>query len=121
MMPELCTLCVHLAIKGSAMNRLMHSTYFVLSDHSAKPLKRFIEACKKYLSHHPGQVSFLVGPRDTEIARDVSDLKFDVAMTIVFKSAKYYDDYQNDPRHSQFIHETAGLSKSRRVFDSHVV
>jgi hypothetical protein len=100
---------------------LVHSTYFKLSSPSEAVNHRFIEACKKYLSGHPGQKYFFVGPRDEDITRDVSDLNFDIAMTIIFKSVEDYNDYQLDPKHQQFIKETDVYPNTRRVFDSFAV
>jgi hypothetical protein len=80
----------------------------------------FIEACVNYLSGHPGQVHFSVGLRAVDIARDVSDVSFDVSMHIVFDSRASYNLYAASNQHEVFITETAGLSTGRRVFDSYI-
>ncbi len=94
--------------------------FFQLADRNPALMSKYIDACKRYLSGHAGQVLFAVGPRDIEIQRDVSALDFDVAMHIVFENRDAYDAYAADPRHEEFITETAGMSTGRRVFDSYL-
>ena len=100
--------------------KLMHTTYFALQDHSPEARSVFIKICKQYLSKHPGQIKFLIGPRNDFIKRDVSDLDFDVAMGILFKNVKAYDKYQKAKRHLEFIKKTENIPNTRRVFDSFV-
>lgn len=97
-----------------------HMVFFQLADRNPALMSKYIDACKRYLSGHAGQVLFAVGPRDIEIQRDVSALDFDVAMHIVFENRDAYDAYAADPRHEEFITETAGMSTGRRVFDSYL-
>jgi len=100
--------------------KMVHSTYFVL----AKPddpafRQKFVDACVKYLSGHPNQLSFSIGDRALNMNRDVNDLKFDVAMDMVFESYEGYQEYLTDPRHEEFIKGAGSMSPSRRVFDSY--
>lgn len=97
-----------------------HMTYFSLVDHSDATLEVFIGLCKKYLSSHSGQTFFSIGPRATEMTRDVNVLTFDVAMSMIFKSIDDYQAYRAHPRHIEFIRESVGLSAERSVFDSYI-
>jgi hypothetical protein len=99
---------------------LAHMTYFKLVDHSEATLQVFIDLCKKYLSGHRGQTHFSIGPRATEMTRDVNVLTFDVAMNMIFATMKDYKDYREHSRHIQFIRESVGLSSERFVFDSYI-
>src|SRR5262245_13832720 len=42
---------------------LAHDIYFKLKDDSAAGKRELVDACKKYLSGHPGEVFFFVGTR----------------------------------------------------------
>jgi hypothetical protein len=97
---------------------LAHNVYFTLKDDSLDARHRLVNACKKYLSDHPGTVFFAVGTRSVDLHRDVNDLEFDVGLHIVFKSKADHDAYQEAPRHDQFIHENKENWKKVRVFDS---
>src|SRR5262249_16618477 len=63
--------------KGPA---LVHNVFFTLNDGSAEGKRQFIAACKKYLTKHPGEVYFAVGPLVDELKRDLNDRDFDVAL-----------------------------------------
>jgi hypothetical protein len=102
--------------KGATM--LSHDVYFTLTDNSAKAKHELVDACKKYLSKHPGEVFFAVGARAEEYKREVNDQDFDVALHIVFSDAAAQDKYQDAPRHKEFIKEHKGNWKKVRVFDS---
>lgn len=97
---------------------LSHDVYFSLNDNSESARDRLVEACKKYLSGHPGTVFFACGALATEFNRDVNDRDFDVALHIVFDSVAAHDKYQEAPRHDQFIAENKANWKKVRVFDS---
>src|SRR5438094_7033667 len=60
---------------------LVHSVYFTLKDRTPAARKKLVQACKKYLSKHPGEVSFTVGTVCEDLKRPVNDLDFDVALT----------------------------------------
>ena len=102
--------------KGGTM--LSHDVYFTLKDNSAKAKQQLVDACKKYLSKHPGEVFFATGVRAEEYKRDVNDQDFDVALHIVFTDNAAHDKYQDAPRHKQFIEENKANWKKVRVFDS---
>jgi hypothetical protein len=100
---------------------LAHNVYFSLKDNAAPAKKLMVEACRKYLAKHPGEVFFAAGTLAEDLERPVNDRDFDVALHIVFKSKADHDKYQEDPRHLQFIAENKGNWKKVRVFDSVVV
>lgn len=99
---------------------LVHITYFRLVDRSPKTLNLFLALCRKYLSGHEGQVYFSVGPRATEMTRDVNVLSFDVAMNMIFDCIDSYQKYRQHPRHLEFITQSVGMSSTRSVYDSYV-
>jgi hypothetical protein len=99
---------------------LAHDVYFALKDPSKEARAKLVEACKKYLTGHEGTVSFAVGTVASELAREVNDRDFDVALHIYFKDKAAHDKYQAAPRHTQFIEEQQANWKKVRVFDSWV-
>ena len=50
----------------------------------------------------------------------VNDKEFDVALHIYFKDKAAHDQYQDAPRHKQFIQENMANWSKVRVFDSYV-
>jgi hypothetical protein len=99
---------------------LAHNVYFTLKDNSPEARKKLVDACKKYLSKHPGEVFFAAGTLAEDLNRPVNDRDFDVALNIVFKDKASHDQYQDAPRHKQFIEENKDGWKKVRVFDSAV-
>jgi len=97
---------------------LAHNVYFALKDNSAETRKTLVDACKKYLRNHAGEVFFAAGTRAEDLNREVNDHDFDVALHIVFKDKAAHDKYQDDKRHKQFIAENKDNWKKVRVFDS---
>src|SRR5438270_10200879 len=95
-----------------------HNVYFSLKDNSAEAQQHLIEACKKYLTGHPGEVFFAAGTLAKELNRSVNDTDYDVSLHIVFETMADHDAYQVAPRHKQFIKEGEGNWKKVRVFDS---
>src|SRR5947209_6123180 len=89
--------------KGGMM--LSHDVYFSLKDNSPKARQALVDACKKYLSKHPGEVFFAAGTVVDELKREVNDRDFDVALHIVFQDLAAHDKYQDAERHKQFIDE----------------
>ena len=92
--------------------------FFTLADSNDANRAKLIEACKKYLDQHEGVVYFGVGVRAPEYDREVNDRDYDVALHLVFATAKDQDVYQTHPRHVKFVEECKGLWKQVRVFDS---
>jgi hypothetical protein len=97
---------------------LVHNVYFALHDKSAAARSRLVEACRKYLSTHPGTRFFAVGTLADELKRPVNDRDFDVGLHVIFESQAAHDQYQDHPQHHQFIDENKANWKKVRVFDS---
>jgi hypothetical protein len=97
---------------------LSHDVYFALKDNSPKAKQDLVNACKKYLSKHPGEVFFAAGILAEELKREVNDRDFDVALHIVFTDQAAHDKYQDAERHQKFIDENKSNWKKVRVFDS---
>ncbi len=95
-----------------------HDVYFSLNDASEAARAELVAACRKYLTGHPGALSFSVGVLAAELARPVNDRDFDVALHITFASRAAHDAYQEAARHKQFIAEQQKNWKKVRVFDS---
>ena len=73
---------------------------------------------RRYLANHEGIVDFYVGRRQTAYQRVVNDLKFDVALNIVFVDEAAHDAYQTAPLHKEFVERNQSTWKQVRVFDS---
>ncbi len=109
------------ARKGDAKAPAMgHMVFFQLKDKSPAACDKLVEACKKYLSGHPGTLYFSVGKRAEDCKRDVNDLDFDVALHLVFKDKAAHDVYATHPRHLKFIEENKDNWAKVRVFDSYL-
>ncbi len=99
---------------------LSHDVYFSLKDNSPAAKQKLVEACKKYLTGHEGEVFFATGGLVESLKREVNDVDFDVALHIVFKDLDAHDKYQVAKRHDEFIAENKDNWKKVRVFDSYV-
>jgi hypothetical protein len=97
---------------------LAHIVFFTLAESNDANRTKLVDACKKYLDKHHGVVYFGVGVNAPEYDREVNDRDYDVALLVVFATAKEQDAYQTHPRHLQFIEENKSLWKKVRVFDS---
>ena len=97
---------------------ISHDVFFTLEDRAPEARRALVEACRRHLAGHAGQVSFACGVRAEGLRRPVNDLEFDVGLHIVFEDRAAHDRYQEDPRHLRFIEENkAGWAKVR-VFDT---
>ncbi len=99
-------------------NMLAHNVFFDLQDESDASINELIDACYKYLAPHEGIVFFSAGPRILEKQRDVNDLDFEVALTVIFKDVASHDAYQVSEIHQEFIALFKDNWKNVRVFDS---
>jgi hypothetical protein len=99
---------------------LGHMVYFTLKDRSPANAEQLVEACRKYLTGHPGTVFFAAGTLVPDLTRPVNQLDFDVALQLVFESREAHDAYQQHPRHLQFIEENKPTWDRVRVFDANV-
>ena len=104
----------------SGRTLLAHDVYFSLNDNSDDAKEKLVQACKKYLTGHPGTVFFSVGVLARELDRPVNDRDFDVALHVVFDGKESHDRYQKAERHLRFIEENTSNWKKVRVFDSFV-
>ena len=99
---------------------LAHNVFFSLKDQSDASKSKLLEACRKYLTGHPGIVFFACGTLEPELSRPVNDRSFDVALHIVFETKSAHDAYQDAPRHHAFVEENRDNWATVRVFDSDV-
>jgi Stress responsive A/B Barrel Domain len=97
---------------------LAHNVFFSLKDNSPAARQKLVAACKKYLSKHPGTVSFAAGILADALNREVNDRDFDVGLHIIFTDQAAHDRYQDAPDHDKFIAENKENWKKVRVFDS---
>jgi hypothetical protein len=97
---------------------LAHMVYFTLKDRTPAARQGLVEACKKYLTDHPGTMHFSVGVLADAYRREVNDRDFDVALHLVFRDAATHDAYQTASRHEQFIAENKANWAKVRVFDA---
>ncbi len=103
-----------------AGTQLAHIVYFTLKERTPANTQALVNACKKYLSDHPGTVYFGVGTLVPDLDRPVNVRDFDVALHVVFDSRAAHDAYQQAPRHLQFIEENKPTWAQVRVFDADV-
>jgi hypothetical protein len=97
-----------------------HMVFFALKDNSKGEKQKLVDACKKYLTKHPGEVYFSAGVLAEDLKREVNVVDWDVALHLVFKDKAAHDQYQTAPRHEEFIKEMKYNWKNVRVFDSYV-
>ena len=97
---------------------LAHNVFFTLKDNSPAAKQKLVDACKKYLSNHPGTEYFAAGVLADQYKREVNDRNFDVGLHLVFKNAAAHDKYQDAETHKRFIEENKENWKTVRVFDS---
>ena len=100
------------------MSKLAHNVYFSLKEPTDANRRALIQACKTYLTDHPGTLFFGVGTLEPELARPVNQRDFDVSLHMVFASRADHDVYQDAPRHQQFVDENKPNWATVRVFDS---
>ncbi len=100
--------------------RLAHMVYFTLKDDSPAAVDRLVQACRTYLTDHPGCEYFAVGTL-ADTRRDVNDRDFHVGLHLVFASRAAHDQYQVAQRHDQFVAENKDNWAAVRVFDSDLV
>ncbi len=96
-----------------------HNVFFSLRDNSPAAIAAMVADCHKYLSRHPGEVSFAAGTL-SGVDRPVSDRDYDVALHIVFADRAAHDAYAVAPRHQEFIAVNQANWTKVRVFDSTV-
>jgi hypothetical protein len=110
--------CQSVRGEASAGPLLVHSVYVELKEDTPALRQKLIDDCHAYLAPIPGIVAFAVGPRDEGLDREVNDLDFDVALTVVFRDRASHDLYQPHARHQEFIARNKDNFARVRVFDS---
>src|SRR5262249_35725792 len=105
--------------KAKEKKMLVHNVYFKLKESTPEARRKLVEACKKHLTKHDGEVFFSWGPICEDLKREVNDTDFDVALTIVFEDKAAHDKYQDHERHLKFIKENKDTWKKVRVFDNY--
>ncbi|HEX4129419.1 MAG TPA: Dabb family protein [Pirellulales bacterium] len=109
---------VHAAEKESSSMMVAHNVYFSLNDPTPANRQKLVDACKKYLSNHPGTMFFAAGTVAEDYDRPVNDRDWDVGLHLVFKDHASHDAYQTAESHLQFISENKADWKKVRVFDT---
>lgn len=104
--------------KSTSSGQIGHMVYFKLKDNSPAEKKKLVDACKKYLTKHEGEVYFAAGTLAEKLKREVNVTDWDVALHIVFRDLKSHDLYQDAKRHQEFIDENKSNWANVRVFDS---
>lgn len=107
------------APEDSAM-MVAHNVFFSLNESTPAARQKLVDACKAYLSEHPGTVFYAAGPIAADFDREVNDRDWDVGLHLVFKDKAAHDQYQDAPLHLKFIEENKATWKKVRVFDSYV-
>jgi len=79
---------------------------------------KLVAACKKYLTGHPGTVFFAVGTLAEALNREVNVRDFDVGLHLIFTDQAAHDQYQDAPKHHQFVEENRDTWAGVRVFDT---
>jgi hypothetical protein len=97
---------------------IVHDVYFTLKESTPENKKKLVDACKKYLSKHPGTVFFAAGNLADDLKRPVNDRDWDVGLHVVFQDKAAHDKYQDADLHKQFINENKDNWKKVRVFDT---
>jgi hypothetical protein len=105
---------------AAAPRALGHMVFFTLAEDTPENRAKLVAACQKYLTGHEGTLYFSTGTLAEDLARDVNDRDFDVALHLVFASKADHDRYQDHPRHLKFIEENQALWSKVRVFDSYL-
>lgn len=99
---------------------LGHMVYFTLKERTPQAIQAMLDACRKYLTGHPGTIFFGVGTLVADLDRPVNDREFDIALQVVFDGRASHDAYQQAPRHVQFIEENKPNWAKVRVFDADI-
>lgn len=108
-------------ITGVAMPaKHLHNVFFVLKDSSTERIDSLIEDCYTYLKSQDGVEFFSSGARSADYKREVNDLEFHVALTILFRDSEAHDAYQISDEHNKFVDRNKGNWAGARVFDSRI-
>lgn len=100
--------------------QLGHMVFFTLKERTPEARAKLVKACDTYLTGHEGTVYYSAGTLAEDLTREVNDRDFDVALHLVFATRAAHDQYQEAPRHNQFIAENEKTWAKVRVFDSYI-
>ncbi len=100
--------------------KLSHIVFFALNDPSPENKKKVIEASKRDLTGHPGEVSFSVGVLSDENDKTYNVRDFDIALNMVFENRAAFAAYIPSEKHQHYVKEIKPLFKTIRVFDSDI-
>jgi len=102
-----------------------HDIYITLKDKSPENAQRQLELGRKYLTNHPGELSFSATvlahnlTRHKQVAYLFNEDDFDVAFHMIFSDRQSHDAYQVSDAHvNHFIPESNPNWVKIRVFDS---
>lgn len=104
----------------AAEPQLAHMVFFTLAEDNAANRDELVAACQNYLSDHDGTIYFSAGAIADDLAREVNDREFNVALHLVFANKAAHDTYQTHPQHLEFIEKNKHLWSGVRVFDSYI-
>ena len=97
---------------------LVHAVYFWLKPElTAAERARFRAEVKKLAAIKTIEKIHIGAPASVP-ERSVTDRTFDLALTIMFRSAAAHDAYQIDPIHLSFVERNEGSWVRVQVFDS---
>ena len=96
----------------------LHNVFFALKDSSEEAVKALVDDCYTYLEPQEGIRGFYAGAREKGCDREVNDLDFHVALTVVFTGKAAHDAYQVSDMHNQFVDRNKDNWAGARVFDS---
>lgn len=102
-----------------------HDIYITLKDGSKEARAKQLELGEKYLTNHPGAISYVGTVLATNLTRHkqksylYNEDNFDVSFHMIFVDAKAHNAFQVSERHvKQFIPQSAPNWTKIRVFDS---
>ena len=98
----------------------LHNVFFTLEDSSPERIASLLRDCHTYLKPQIGIESFVAGERATDCNRDVNDVDFHVALTILFRDRASHDAYQVNESHNAFVERHKENWADVRVCDSTV-
>ena len=98
----------------------LHNVFFTLNDSSGEMVKTLVDDCYTYLKPQDGIVQFFAGAREEGCSREVNDLEFHVALTVVFTDKAAHDAYQDADIHNVFVDRNKDNWAGARVFDSNI-
>ena len=100
--------------------KLAHTVFFTLHDAAPERIQELTSACHQLLAGHPGTEYFAVGTLVADLQRPVNDQDYHVSLHVHFRDRASHDQYQQDPRHLNFIEENKATWARVRVFDSYL-